>query len=305
MPPEAQPWYITYMIEKYLNIIGQSYTGYWNYLWHEITQPQWHSYFYVLILVSLIFFMLEKYRPWRRDQALIRLDFWLDGFYMFFNFFLVQLLMLVALFNVVFAGLNDLLVSAGIGSLEILSFSSLPGWVPLVLYFVVRDFIQWNIHRLLHRVERLWQFHKVHHSVKQMGFAAQLRYQWVENIVYRLLEYIPLSLLGLEFGDFFIVHCIALTIGHFNHANFTMPLGPLKYIFNNPEMHIWHHAREMPFAYGCNFGLSLSIWDYLFKTAYIPQNGRDVELGFPGDETFPKGFMGQVVYPMNKNHPSA
>ena len=46
------------------------------------------------------------------------------------------------------------------------------------------------------------------------------------------------------------------------------------------QMHIWHHARTMPDShrYGINFGLSLSCWDYLFGTAHIPHDGRDVEL---------------------------
>lgn len=52
--------------------------------------------------------------------------------------------------------------------------------------------------------------------------------------------------------------------------------------------------------YGVNFGLTLSIWDYLFKTNYIPHNGRDIELGFAGDETFPQDFLQQELYPLNK-----
>jgi AraC-like DNA-binding protein len=63
----------------------------------------------------------------------------------------------------------------------------------MLLLFLVRDFVQWNVHRLLHRAPRLWEFHKVHHSVQQMGFAAHLRYHFMENIVYRTLEYIPLE----------------------------------------------------------------------------------------------------------------
>jgi sterol desaturase/sphingolipid hydroxylase (fatty acid hydroxylase superfamily) len=48
---------------------------------------------------------------------------------------------------------------------------------------------------------------------------------------------------------------------------------------------------------GVNFGLTLSIWDYIFGTAYIPKDGRDIELGFDEDENYPKGFWGQVKRP--------
>jgi sterol desaturase/sphingolipid hydroxylase (fatty acid hydroxylase superfamily) len=64
-------------------------------------------------------------------------------------------------------------------------------------------------------------------------------------------------------------------------------------------MHIWHHAKELPSSHpkGMNFGISLSLWDYLFGTNYIPYEGRDIELGFPNDENYPKRFVGQVVKP--------
>ena len=166
--------------------------------------------------------------------------------------------------------------------------------------FFLRDFIQWNVHRLLHRFDFLWQFHKVHHSVKQMGFAAHLRYHWMETFVYRAIEYIPLAMIGFGLQDFFIVHIIALVIGHFNHANFKFYLGPFKYLLNNPEMHIWHHAKELPNKYGVNFGISLSLWDYIFKSNYIPYDGRDIELGFDDDDVFPKTFITQEIYPLNK-----
>ena len=49
-----------------------------------------------------------------------------------------------------------------------------------------------------------------------------------------------------------------------------------------------------------NFGISLSVWDYIFKTAFIPGDGRDIELGFDGDERFPTTIIGQSIYPLNR-----
>jgi sterol desaturase/sphingolipid hydroxylase (fatty acid hydroxylase superfamily) len=78
--------------------------------------------------------------------------------------------------------------------------------------------------------------------------------------------------------------------------------GLMKKIFNSPEMHIWHHAHDLPEShpYGINFGISLALWDYLFGTAVIPQDGRDVRLGFPGIERFPKTFISQVKFGFGK-----
>ena len=285
-------------MESVFTVVKDSYQGYADYLWQEITHPSWHNYFYGLIGVSLFFFILEVARPWRSEQPRFRKDFWLDVFYMFFNFFLFSLVIYNAASNVVVHFFNELLGYVGIRNLVAFEVMSWPAWTHLLLGFVVRDFVQWWTHRLLHRNARLWEFHKVHHSVEQMGFAAHLRYHWMENVVYRTIEYIPLALLGIGLRDFFIIHIFTLAVGHFNHSNVRFKLGFLKYIFNNPQMHIWHHAYALPKdkPHGVNFGITLSIWDYLFRTDYIPYDGRDIKLGFPGVETFPKDFIGQNTY---------
>jgi sterol desaturase/sphingolipid hydroxylase (fatty acid hydroxylase superfamily) len=289
-------------MQEYIDIFISGYKGYASYLWHAITHPSWRNYFYWLLGVSAFFFLLEILKPWRKDQPKLRQDFWLDFFYMFFNFFLFSLIIYQAASNVVVNFFNDALASIGINNLLAFEVMSWPIWAHLLVGFIVRDFVQWWIHRLLHRVPALWEFHKVHHSVEQMGFAAHLRYHWMENIVYRSLEYIPLALIGISLGDFFIIHIFTLTVGHFNHSNFKLNLGPLKYIFNNPQMHIWHHAYDLPKErrYGVNFGLTLSIWDYIWKTDYIPHDGRDIRLGFPDIEHFPKSFTEQSLYGFSK-----
>lgn len=293
------------MFEKYINIFINGYKGYAQYLWHEITHPSFHNYLYWLIGVSLFFFALELLKPWRKNQAKFRKDFWMDAFYMFFNFFIFSLIiynasseLIVNLFN---DGIKSITLAIFGYSFDLQVFNplnSFPFWAILLIGFLVRDFVQWWIHRLLHYSPTLWEFHKVHHSVKEMGFAAHLRYHWMENVVYRSLEYIPLALLGIGLYDFFIIHIFTLAVGHFNHSNFKINLGPLKYIFNNPQMHIWHHAHDLPEERkkGVNFGLTLSIWDYLFKTNYIPYDGKDIELGFPEDEKYPKTFIEQNLH---------
>ena len=292
-------------MKKYLDLIAESYSGYWNYLLDEISRFHWENYFYGLILVSLIVWGLELLFPWRKDQPIFRKDFWLDTFYMFFNFFLLNLIVLIALSNAASQLFEDLLSLAGLStfSLQLFDIDELPLGLGLLIFFLVSDFVQWNTHRLLHRVPWLWNFHKVHHSVKQMGFAAHLRYHWMEPVVYKSLLYIPIALIGgFDARDVAIVHFFALTVGHLNHANLGWDYGLLKYLFNNPKMHIWHHAKKLPsnVKFGVNFGLSLSIWDYLFRTNYIPSSGRDIELGFPGDEDFPQDFIGQELYPLGK-----
>ena len=337
---------------NYWQTFVNGYTGYASYLWREITNPHWHNYFYWLIGVSVFFLLIEWLAPWRKEQAKFRKDFWLDGFYMFFNFFLFSLIIFNAASSVVVDFFNDGIKALTNFDLQASNpLNQLPMWAILLIGFVVRDFVQWWIHRLLHRSAFLWEFHKVHHSVEQMGFAAHLRYHWMENVVYRTLEYIPLALLGIGLYDFFIIHIFTLTVGHYNHSNLTtsgyltggilgsligvviatgafeihlpetmtflskigivissgligsIVLGPfMKIIFNSPEMHIWHHSYHLPEdrRYGINFGLTLAIWDYIWGTAYIPKNGRDIRLGFPDIEKFPTSFLSQNLHGFSK-----
>ena len=290
-------------MEKYLEIIKNSYSSYWNYLKQSVLMDlNWENYFYGLIIISIVVWGLEAVFPWRKDQPLFRKDFWLDVFYMFFNFFLLNLIVLIALSNSAAEIFNDLLglVGISISIFQLLEINKLPFAARILLFFIVVDFTQWWTHRLLHRFEFLWNFHKVHHSVKEMGFAAHLRYHWMETVVYRTIEYLPLALVGFGIDDFILVHLFTLTMGHFNHSNIFIPLGVFKYIFNNPQMHIWHHGKKTPNKFGVNFGLTLSVWDYLFKTNYIPSNGRDIELGFENDENFPKNFISQEIYPLGR-----
>jgi len=294
------------VLEEYIDIVVNAYSGYAQYLLDEITlnydyKPFWQNYFYGLVLVSLFFLGLEAFAPWRKNQRLLRKDFWLDAFYMFFNFFLFSLIIYNAASDVFVNLFKDFLGVFGFKNVVAVHLDSWPVWGQLLSLFFIRDFIHWWVHRLLHKVPFLWEFHKVHHSVEQMGFAAHLRYHWMENVVYRSLEYLPLAMIGFGIDDFFYVHLFTLFAGHFNHSNIRLNLGPLRYFFNNPQMHIWHHAYDIPKGVsGVNFGLTLSIWDYLFKTAYVPSNGRDIRLGFPGIEEFPDSFAAQNIHGLAK-----
>lgn len=287
-------------------IIVNAYNGYANYLWNTIKNPFPEgdfNYFYFLILISLLVWGLELLFPWRKYQKAIRKDFWLDSFYMFFNFFIFNLLLYIALSDVTVNLLNKALEPLGYGGGHLLDLSVLHWGLQLFIFFIISDFVQWCVHVMLHRVPFLWNIHKVHHSVKEMGFAAHLRYHFGETLVYNSFRYISLSMLfGFQLQDAFIVHAIAITIGHLNHANVGWDYGPLKYIFNNPKMHIWHHSKELPkdHPYGMNYGISLSIWDYIFKTNYIPYEGRDIELGFDHDENYAPTFFEQMIAPFKR-----
>ncbi|MBU2997299.1 sterol desaturase family protein [Cellulophaga baltica] len=286
---------------EYLEVFINSFLGTLKWTWNSVlfNVPWYTNYFWGLIFISLIIWALEVLFPWRKNQAIIRKDFWLDAFYMFFNFFVFAII-ISGFYKVLEKVFSHVGISAD--SFALIDFSAWPLWSQLLIFFILLDFVQWFTHTLLHKYEFLWEFHKVHHSVKEMGFAAHMRYHWMENVLYKPLKTFAVMILGgFEPEQAYIVHFIAITIGHFNHSNIKITWGPLKYILNNPVMHLYHHVYELPKGrYGVNFGISLSLWDYIFRTNYVPEDSGTIELGFDDEHTFPKGFIKQNLHGFKK-----
>lgn len=287
------------------NEVKNSWIGFADYVWREITfqvQPWYVNYFWWLIVLSLVVWGLEVMFPWRKDQPIVRKDFWLDVFYMFFNFYIFKIVIFAA-FSTGTEEIFKSLVGRDLKSFALIDMGTMPQWAQLLVFFIATDFIQWFTHVMLHRFDFFWKFHKVHHSVEQMGFAAHLRYHWMENMFYTPMKYAAVMLIGgFTPEQAYIVFYIAIAIGHLNHANIHITYGPLKYVFNNPVMHLWHHVYSLPEGrtHGINFGISLSIWDYIFRTASIPKDDANIKLGFPGLDKFPKSFGSQLFYGFKK-----
>ena len=290
-------------MEKYLDAFTNTVTGMANYQWRQIIfdVPWNENWFWGLTIISLLVWGLEILFPWRKTQKAIRKDFWLDWFYMYLNFFIFQI-GLFGLYELLGKGFNSFGITSS--SFILIEKEAMPTWVFILIFFILNDFVQWFTHVLLHKFEFLWKFHKVHHSVKEMGFAAHLRYHWMENLFYKPLKTLVVMIfVGAEPEQAFFIHFFAVLIGHLNHANIKITWGPLKYIFNNSVMHLYHHVKELPagMSNGINFGISLSLWDYIFKTNYIPEDSGTVEIGFEGDEKFPTNVISQSLYGFTKD----
>ena len=164
------------------------------------------------------------------------------------------------------------------------------------MLLVAVDFLKWAIHNLLHRVPWLWEFHKVHHSIVEMDWMGDWRFHWVEILVYNSLLYAPVLCLGVRGEVALWVGVFDTLIGHFAHANLRWRIGPLKYVLNSPEMHLWHHNHPACGPVNRNFALTLSVWDWMFGTAFVPPQDPD-RLGFDGVEEYPDQLPSQWLAP--------
>ncbi len=256
-------------------------------------------YYHWLIIVSVAFIVLERLKPARPQQKFLRTGLIRDlAFFVFNGHFLgVGLALLTVPMQ---THVRNWLSAAGVDELVYAAHASTwPAWLQFLVAFVVLDFLQWCIHNLLHRVPALWELHKVHHSIRTMDFWGSMRFHWGEIVVYKTLQYLPFVWFGFSDDVLLAVAVLATAIGHFNHANVGVDIGVLRYVLNNPRMHLWHHAHDLPDGRTVNFGISLSVWDWLFGTALIPADPPD-RLGFEGDNAYPDDFIRQELWPVSR-----
>ena len=131
-------------------------------------------------------------------------------------------------------------------------------------------------------------------------YQRERRRREMEIIIYKVLIYLPLVVLGVPGKVILWVAVFSTLIGHLNHANLKISWGPLRYVFNSPHMHVWHHDVELHGPGGQNFGVVFSLWDWLFGTAYWPAQEQPARLGFARMDLFPGGLAARFLYPFWK-----
>jgi sterol desaturase/sphingolipid hydroxylase (fatty acid hydroxylase superfamily) len=251
----------------------------------------------------LLAFVLERLFPARPRQKAFRKHFFDDFLHLVFNGHFLGIIVFGIASGWLLPGLDRLLGGQGLTSWIGRDVAATwPLWVqiPVAIFFI--DFLQWGVHYLLHRVPLFWKAHQCHHSVKdgEMDWIVAFRFQWTEIVIYRALLYLPLAWLG--FGAIpVMVHAVFGTlIGHLNHANLDWDYGPLKYLLNNPRMHIWHHDYNAKGTDCGNFGIIFSCWDWIFGTARMPDHPPE-RIGFQGDDEYPTSWAEQELWPLSRN----
>jgi len=260
------------------------------------------GYFFWLLVVSALCLVLERLWPWRREQRMLRRGFAQDLFWLFFNGHYASIL--IASAAAVLLGWAWPAM-AGAKSLRLLA--DQPLWVQFAAFFLLKDFLEWGIHNLLHRAPWLWEFHKLHHSIEELDWIGNFRFHWMEIVVYQSLTWLPLVVLGVDSRVILWIAILATLIGHLNHSNLNLSWGPLRYVLNSPRMHVWHHDRDLPTERpsGVNFGIALSVWDWVFGTAWWPSREeaptqQPRRLGFHRLERFSRSLVTRLFHPLSR-----
>ena len=237
-------------------------------------------------------------RPLRKSQPKLRPQLAVDVFYTVFNTRLLWVLIGSALLETwILISHHALSRFFGITDLVVIRLDGLPMWARFAVMYLFIDLLEYLKHWLTHRVNFLWEFHKVHHSSQQIDIWNANRFHFTEFLFGSYYAYFLMALVGFPTQEVFIGSLILALTNIYSHANINLPLGPLKYIINNPQLHIWHHSVDIDARKNVNYGDGLSIWDYLLGTAYLPPDREADRLGFDDIDAYPTSYLGQLIQP--------
>lgn len=181
--------------------------------------------------------------------------------------------------------------------------SSWPILAQLALKVVAGDFLRYWLHRLAHTWTPLWRLHEVHHSPQKLYTTNVFRFHPFEKSLQFLCDTLPFMLLGIGtevLAYYFVFYSLS---GLLQHANIDIRLGPLNYVFSGPEVHRWHHSREIRESNN-NYAHSFVIWDLVFGTYFRPRDQTVVKLGLL-DEAYPDTFVRQLGAPFRTAKPDS
>ncbi|MEP6610956.1 MAG: sterol desaturase family protein [Mucilaginibacter sp.] len=215
----------------------------------------------ILICWIIIVIAWERISPYRKGLPFFREGFWVDLVW----YTLIQSYVLkIVIFDYIITPLQHSIAWQG--------FAFFKSWsiAEQVLFFLItHDLYIYLFHRLQHSSKILWRTHEAHHSGKEVDFLAGSRSHAAEIIINQTIEFAPIVILGAHPEVIPIKAMLDAMFGMFIHANINVKLGRLKYIFNSPELHLWHHANYRE-VFHANFSTKFALWDYLFGTVYDP-----------------------------------
>jgi sterol desaturase/sphingolipid hydroxylase (fatty acid hydroxylase superfamily) len=280
----------------------ETYKVYFKYMLHH---PAWDNPLYVIPAICLLTFLLEVFLPKKMNYGVTsRKGFYLDLFYVIFFDYLILLIGFYAFTSTVEYLFKELLGVFGITEYILWDMQEVSFFIQFIVVFLLLDFLQFFGHYLLHRIDFLWKFHKIHHAQEELGFASTRHFHWVEYFIFKPLLYLPFMTLNFSVSEFIAIY---LWVGYgftfFSHCNVRVPWKWMNYLLITPETHYWHHAKNLPEhrRYGVNFASTTTLWDHLFGFFYLPDEEKlSPSLGVDDQKNIPQTFIGQMIHPFKE-----
>ncbi|MDZ7817620.1 MAG: sterol desaturase family protein [Aliarcobacter sp.] len=160
-----------------------------------------------------------------------------------------------------------------------------------VCIFLVSDFTRYWLHRFLHTIPFLWEFHKVHHSAKVLTPITFYRVHPVENFLFGLRYSFSIGFVTGVFIYFFgamidiymvfgvnvFLFLFSLLGSNLRHSHVPFSYGSFfEKWFISPKQHQIHHSRK---HFDKNYGGYIAVWDRVFGTLCLSQSVKVMKFG--------------------------
>ena len=242
--------------------------------------------FWLYIISSIILAILYFYFSKKNTRVIMSSKLWLhpsaklDYYYFFISYFINIFLLVPFIISAktIALGVNKFLYAKfDYFENSFFSYGEIIFLYTITL-FLVSDFTRYWLHRFLHTIPFLWEFHKVHHSAKVLTPITFYRVHPVENFLFGLRYSLSVGFVTGIFVYFFgamidIYAVVGVNVFLFvfsvfganlrhSHVPFSYPRILEKWLMS-PKQHQIHHSRK---HFDKNYGGFISIWDKMFGT---------------------------------------
>ncbi|WP_419677679.1 sterol desaturase family protein [Aliarcobacter lanthieri] len=255
--------------------------------------------FWLYILSSIFLAILYFYYSKKSSKLILSSKLWLHpsaklDYYYFILANIVNLVIIVPLLfsakSIALSTNKFLYYNFGYFENTIFSYSQI-----ILLYtisiFVFSDFTRYWLHRFLHTIPILWEFHKIHHSAKVLTPITFYRVHPIENLLFGIryslsigfITGIFIYLFGAKI-DIYMVFGVNIFIFIFsafgsNLRHSHVPFAYFTFIEKwllSPKQHQIHHDKK---HFDKNYGGYIAIWDRIFGTLTLSKDVKILKFG--------------------------
>lgn len=154
----------------------------------------------------------------------------------------------------------------------------LPLGETVVLTLLVRAFVSFFTHWLMHKVPLFWRVHRVHHLDTELDVTTTVRFHPLEFLI-GLVPGVPLVVaFGLSPWVLGVYELLDVMVTLWTHSNVRLPDAVdrvIRYLLVTPDLHRIHHSAWQPET-DSNFGAVFPVWDLAFGTyRSTPRDGHE------------------------------
>jgi len=240
-----------------------------------------------ILLFIVIFILLERLMPYKKEWHPTVTEWKRDGLYFVF---------------VVIAG------AIGQGIVYESAFylatplNAMPLWTEIAVALLIATLGGYSFHRLGHSTAFFWRIHGIHHVPNKVNLANNSVVHSFDVIGSTIFSQLPLLLLGFSEESLFIVGMFTGIHGYFIHANINLRLGWLNYVIASPESHRLHHS--IVYAEAGHYGSDIVLWDAVFRSFTWEDRKAPKIVGVEDSFKFPltESVLENAVHPFRPSY---